>query len=49
MGMPRHARRDVPVGARSVERVEDDVLVVSIDRLTRVLRVAAGMMPARTS
>ncbi len=29
------------VRARGVERVEDDVLVVSIDRLTHVLRVAA--------
>jgi hypothetical protein len=37
------------VNARGVERVEDDVLVVSIDRLTRVLRVAAGMAPTRTS
>ena len=31
------------VRARGVERVEHDVLVVSIDRLTHVLRVAAGM------
>ncbi|MGH2928183.1 MAG: nuclease-related domain-containing protein [Solirubrobacteraceae bacterium] len=31
------------VRARGVERVEHDVLVVSIDGLTRVLRVAAGM------
>jgi hypothetical protein len=31
------------VQARGVERVEDDVLVVSIDRLTYVLRLAAGM------
>ena len=31
------------VNARGVERVEDDVLVVSIDRLTRVLSVAAGV------
>lgn len=31
------------VHARGVERVEDDILVVSIDRLTHVLRVAAGM------
>ena len=28
--------------ARGVQRVEDDVLVVSIDRLTHILRVAAG-------
>ncbi len=28
--------------ARGVERAEDDVLVVSIDRLTHILRVAAG-------
>jgi hypothetical protein len=33
------------VRARGVERVESDVLVVSIDRLTHVLRVAAGMRP----
>jgi Nuclease-related domain len=33
------------VRARGVERVEDDVLVVSIDRLTHVLRVAAGLPP----
>jgi hypothetical protein len=31
------------VRARGVERVEHHVLVVSIDRLTRVLRIAAGM------
>jgi hypothetical protein len=31
------------VHARGVERVEDDVLVVSIDRLTYVLRLGAGM------
>jgi hypothetical protein len=31
------------VHARCVERVEDDVLVVSIDRLTYVLRLMAGM------
>jgi hypothetical protein len=31
------------VSARAVERVEHDVLVVSIDRLTHVLRVAARM------
>jgi hypothetical protein len=38
------------VRARGIERVEDDVLVVSIDRLTHVLRVAAGMGPdARSS
>ena len=36
--------------ARGIERVEHDVLVVSIDRLTHVLRVAAGMGPdARSS
>ena len=33
------------VRVRGVERVEHDVLVVSIDRLTYVLRVAAGMGP----
>ena len=38
------------VRARGVERVEHEVLVVSIDRLTHVLRVAAGMGPdARSS
>jgi hypothetical protein len=31
------------VRARGVERVEHGVLVVSIDRLTHVLRVAAAM------
>ena len=35
------------VRARGVERVEHDVLVVSVDRLTHVLRVAAGMDPPR--
>jgi Nuclease-related domain len=34
------------VGARGVERVERDVPVVSIDRLTHVLRVAAGRVQA---
>jgi hypothetical protein len=33
------------VRARGVERVEHDVLVVSIDRLTHVLRVAMAMHP----
>ena len=33
------------VRVRGVERVEHDVIVVSIDRLTHVLRVAAGMGP----
>jgi hypothetical protein len=33
------------VRARGVERVEHDVLVVSIDRLAHVLRVAAGTRP----
>ena len=33
------------VRACGLERVEEDVVVVSIDRLTRVLRVAAGMGP----
>jgi hypothetical protein len=37
------------VRARGVERVERDVLVVSIDRLTHVLRVAAGMGPGASS
>jgi hypothetical protein len=38
------------VRARGVERVEHDVLVVSIDRLTHVLRLAAGTRPdARSS
>ena len=35
------------VRARGVERVEHDVLVVSVDRSTHVLRVAAGMDPPR--
>ena len=33
------------VRVRGVGRVEHDVVVVSIDRLTHVLRVAAGMGP----
>jgi nuclease-like protein len=33
------------VRARGLERVEHDVLIVSIDRLPHVLRVAAGMRP----
>ena len=33
------------VRAWGVERVEHDVLVVSVDRLIHVLRVAAGMPP----
>ena len=37
------------VRARGVEQVEHDVLVVSIDRLTHVLRVAAGMGPGAPS
>ena len=37
------------VRARGVERVEHDVLVVSVDRLTHVLRVAAGMGPGAPS
>jgi hypothetical protein len=37
------------VRARGVQRVEHDVLVVSIDRLTHVLRVAAGMGPDANS
>ncbi|MGO9751986.1 MAG: nuclease-related domain-containing protein [Solirubrobacteraceae bacterium] len=37
------------VRARGVERVEHDVLVVSVDRLTHVLRVAAGMRPGAPS
>jgi Nuclease-related domain len=38
------------VRARGLERVEHGVVVVSIDRLTHVLRVAAGMGPdARVS
>ena len=37
------------VRARGVECVEHDVLVVSIDRLTRVLRVAAGRGPGAPS
>ncbi len=37
------------VRARGVERVEHDVLVVSIDRLIHVVRVAAGMRPGAPS
>lgn len=37
------------VGARGVERVEHDVLVVSVDRLIDVLRVAAGSARKRPS
>ena len=37
------------VRERGVERVEHGVLVVSIDRLTHVLRVAAGMRPDASS
>ena len=33
------------VRARGVERVEQDVLVVSIERLTHILRAAAGIGP----
>lgn len=33
------------VRARGLDRVEDDVVVVSIDRLTHALRVAVGMGP----
>ncbi|HSS61077.1 MAG TPA: hypothetical protein VLK30_06455 [Candidatus Limnocylindrales bacterium] len=34
------------VRARSIERVEDDVLVASVDQLLHVLRVAAGLHPS---
>jgi hypothetical protein len=37
------------VQARSVQRVEDDVLVVSIDRLAHLLRAAADMRPGPRS
>jgi Nuclease-related domain len=37
------------VRVRGLARVEHDVLVVSIDRLTHVLRVAAGMGPGARS
>ncbi len=37
------------VRARGVERVEHDVLVVSVDRLIHVLRVAAGTRPGAPS
>ena len=37
------------VGARSLERVEDDVLIVSVDRLLPALRVRAGTTPRRGS
>ena len=50
----RHRRRWCPagalpvlcvVGARSLERVEDDVLIVSLDQLLPALRVRAGTSP----
>ena len=41
MVSPRCARRAVPRRVRGVERVEEDVLVVSIDRLRPLLRAAA--------
>jgi hypothetical protein len=37
------------VRARGIERVEHDVLVVSVDRLIHVLRVAAGLRPGAPS
>ena len=37
------------VRARGVERVEHEVLVVSVDRLVHVVRVAAGMRPGAPS
>lgn len=37
------------VTARGIERLEESVLVVSIDRLTHVLRVAARMRPGAPS
>lgn len=37
------------VRARGIERIEESVLVVSIDRLTHVLRVAAGIRPRAPS
>ena len=50
MGTQRRAWSLCLVRARGLERVEHDVVVVSIDRLTNVLRVAAGMGPdARSS
>jgi hypothetical protein len=33
------------VRARGIERVEQDVLVVSVERLTHIIGVAAGMTP----
>jgi hypothetical protein len=57
-GLSRRRRRWARSGAlgvlcvvspRGVERVEDDVLVVSIDRLTYVLRLTAGMGSRRGS
>ena len=38
-----------PVRAQGVERVEHDVVVVSIDRLTQVLRAVAEMQRAARS
>jgi hypothetical protein len=37
------------VGARSLERVEDDVLIVSLDRLVPALRVRAGLAAPQVS
>jgi hypothetical protein len=34
------------VRVRGVQRCEGDVLVVSIDRLTPMLRIAAGAVPS---
>ena len=45
MGTQRRLGVMCLVRVRDVERVEHDVVVVSIDRLTHVLRVAAGVGP----
>jgi hypothetical protein len=43
VGTQRRARRHVPSPCAGRERVEHDVLVISIDRLPHVFRVAAGV------
>jgi hypothetical protein len=47
VGAQRRRRRHVPRPGPGLERVEYDVLVVSIDRLTHVLRFAAGCAQTR--
>jgi hypothetical protein len=49
MDAQRRPWRHLPRRARGIERVEHDVLVVSIDRLTHVLRIVAGIGPDERS